>query len=106
MLEHVEDDRKAMRELRRVLAPHGWAVLMVPINAPVTYEDARITTPEARAQAFGQRDHVRRYGPDFVDRLQESAFQVLKLSPEQIGRADELQRMAINASECVFFCRR
>jgi SAM-dependent methyltransferase len=106
VLEHVLDDRKAMRELRRVMAPRGWAVVMVPITAPATYEDARITDPSARAKAFGQRDHVRRYGPDFVDRLKESAFEVEQISPEQIVRVDDMRRMAIAAGERIFFCRK
>lgn len=41
VLEHVPDDRKAMREFRRVLKRSGWAILLVPINAGKTYEDAR-----------------------------------------------------------------
>ena len=31
VLEHVPDDVRAMRELRRILRPDGWAVLEVPI---------------------------------------------------------------------------
>jgi hypothetical protein len=27
-------------------------------------------------KAFGQKDHVRRYGPDFADRLREAGFTV------------------------------
>ena len=32
VLEHVVDDRKAMRELHRVLRPGGWALVLVPID--------------------------------------------------------------------------
>lgn len=39
VLEHVPDDRKAMREFWRVLKPTGWAILLVPIMAEVTFED-------------------------------------------------------------------
>ena len=47
VLEHVPDDRKAMREFPRVLKRGGWAILLVPINAGKTYEDASITEPQS-----------------------------------------------------------
>ncbi|HET6605956.1 MAG TPA: class I SAM-dependent methyltransferase, partial [Rhodopila sp.] len=44
VLEHVDDDRRAMRELFRVLKPGGIALLTVPINPSraETYEDPAI----------------------------------------------------------------
>ncbi len=77
VLEHIVDDQKAMRELYRVLKKDGWAVLMVPFSDwENTYEDFTITTDEGREKAFGQKDHVRMYGKDFVNRLQSSGFTV------------------------------
>jgi predicted SAM-dependent methyltransferase len=78
VLEHVQDDRKAMRELRRVLKPEGWAVILVPISSKraQTYEDPAIVSPKERERAFGQHDHVRIYGRDFKDRLLEAGFKV------------------------------
>jgi ubiquinone/menaquinone biosynthesis C-methylase UbiE len=69
VLEHVPDDRKAMREFARVLKPEGWAVFMVSLSEEHTIEDPSITSPAERERLFGQHDHVRRYGPDFKDRL-------------------------------------
>lgn len=78
VLEHVLDDRKAMRELHRVLRPSGWAIVVVPISSrrPATFEDPAIVTPPARERAFGQADHVRVYGRDFKARLEEAGFAV------------------------------
>ena len=53
VLEHVPDDCKAMRESPRVLKRGGWAILLVPINAGKTYEDASITEPAERLRVFG-----------------------------------------------------
>jgi SAM-dependent methyltransferase len=78
VLEHVEDDRRALAEIRRVLAPGGWAILMCPVDRrrARTLEDPRATTPAARHRLFGQSDHVRLYGRDYVDRLAEAGFAV------------------------------
>ncbi|GJQ47891.1 MAG: type 11 methyltransferase [Candidatus Kuenenia stuttgartiensis] len=74
VLEHVDDDKQAMREFFRVLKNSGWAILLVPVTSEKTYEDPSIIEPAKRLKAFGQEDHVRRYGSDYVDRLREAGF--------------------------------
>ena len=78
VLEHVADDVGAARELARVLAPGGLALVQVPVEPtlPQTYEDFSIETPEGRERAFGQSDHVRIYGPDVEDRLRAGGLAV------------------------------
>lgn len=78
VLEHVIDDKKAIRELFRVLRPGGWGILQVPIslNLNKTYEDVSVTSPSEREKIFGQSDHVRMYAIDYLDRLRESGFEV------------------------------
>jgi SAM-dependent methyltransferase len=78
VLEHVDDDRRAMRELFRILQPGGIALLTVPINPTreVTYEDATITDPVERQAHFNAPDHRRFYGLDFSDRLRNAGFLV------------------------------
>jgi SAM-dependent methyltransferase len=86
ILEHIPDDRKAMRELHRVLKPGGFGIVMVPIirGVEVTHEDASINTPLLRWKYYADSDHVRQYGRrDFVDRLSAAGFRV-----DQIGAAD------------------
>ena len=75
VLEHVPDDRAAMREMLRVLKPDGFAILQVPVyDMPATIEDLEATTDEDRLRLYGQRDHVRKYGGDYPDRLREAGF--------------------------------
>lgn len=92
VLEHVPDDRKAMRELCRVLRPSGFAILNVPVLIKETFEDPSIVDPVDRQRVYGHFDHVRNYGRDYKDRLVESGFEVTEchahdlLSPEEIER--------------------
>ena len=78
VLEHVPDDRGAMREFCRVLGPRGWAILQSPLDPrrAMTFEDFTITDPEERERVFGQFDHVRVYGRDYFDRLAAPGFNV------------------------------
>jgi SAM-dependent methyltransferase len=97
VLEHVPDDRRAMREIRRVLKPSGWALLLVPnVDGEVTDEEPTIADPEEQLRRFGQTDHVRRYGWDFVTRLEEAGLEVEvirseNLLSEEIIRRDRLR---------------
>jgi SAM-dependent methyltransferase len=96
VLEHVPDDRKAMREFARVLKSSGWAVILVPCfpDRGKTFEDWSVTDPAEWLKVFGQADHVRVYGNDFADRLQECGFDVRVvhpcdfLSPKDMKRFD------------------
>lgn len=71
VLEHVDDDLAALREITRVLAPGGHAILQTPYAAllETTWSDRGVHTPEARLQAFGQEDHVRLFGRDIFRRF-------------------------------------
>ena len=78
VLEHIPDDRQAMRELFRLLRPGGLALLTVPINPSRrdTYEDPAITGPAERHAHFSAADHQRYYGMDFAERLSVAGFAV------------------------------
>ena len=78
VLEHIEDDSKAMSELYRVLKPGGMGIFQIPqdLSLEKTYEDFSITSEEERKKHFGQYDHVRVYGKDYFDRLRKVGFKV------------------------------
>jgi SAM-dependent methyltransferase len=99
LLEHVEEDLLAMRELFRVLKKGGQAVLQVPISYHIdkTYEDFTLKTNEEREDAFGQFNHVRIYGADYVDRLESVGFTVNK-----INISKKYERYGLNPEEDIF----
>lgn len=78
VLEHIEDDKKAMSELYRVLKPNGFGIFQIPqdLTREKTYEDFTITSPKERAKHFGQYDHVRIYGKDYFNKLRSVGFKV------------------------------
>ena len=104
VLEHIVDDRKAMAELLRVLMPGGWAILQVPFSPLLknTFEDFSVVDADEREMVFGQSDHVRIYGADYVSRLRSVGFKA-----DQKKLSDVLiKKFALNGDELVFFCRK
>ena len=90
VLEHVDDDNAAMRELFRILKPNGFALLSVPLNPSrrETYRDPAITDPRLRLLHFGGTDHKRYYGLDIADQLGGHGFVVetFRMPPELEAR--------------------
>lgn len=103
VLEHIPDDLKAMREIRRVLSPEGIAILQVPLSkiSLTTIEDNSIIDPKEREIAFGQFDHVRIYGQDYTYRLKNSGFKV-----NRINISSEYPQNGLNEEEDIFVCKK
>jgi SAM-dependent methyltransferase len=77
ILEHVESDHKALTELYRIMRKGGMGVMLAPIDysRDNTFEDDTITDPKQRAEVFGQYDHRRIYGKDYLTRLAAAGFE-------------------------------
>lgn len=105
VLEHVMDDRKAMQEFLRVLKLSGWAILQVPIHHELdkTFEDPKIISPEERKRMFGKDDHVRKYGRDYKDRLEEVGFTV-KVENYTTELGNEIRKKYNLGGEQIYFC--
>lgn len=105
VLEHVQDDKRAMREFYRVLKNDGWAILLVPITSEKTFEDPSIVVPSERIKYFGKEDHVRNYGLDYVDRLREAGFSVEVSKVNDLVQSHEAIRMGLSRdSGEIYYC--
>lgn len=115
VLEHVADDRAAMREIYRVLAPGGWAVVTVPGPDPAlglpprlarTIEDPAVTSAEERRRRYGHPGHLRQYGSDLAERLRAEGFDVALREVGAGGPASEARRCGRFDAYPVFVCRK
>jgi ubiquinone/menaquinone biosynthesis C-methylase UbiE len=94
VLEQVEDDRVALRELYRVLLSGGELL----ISAGLTGQKETQELGHANKRLSGNR---RLYGSDFRGRLEEAGFQVTPLTYNL--SAEELERYAIKP-EVFYHC--
>lgn len=108
VLEHIPDDKLAMSELYRVMKKDGWGIFQVPINtkSKVTYEDFSITSPEGREKAFGQIDHVRLYGLDYKEKLQNIGFEVEVDDYVNSFSTKEIFKYGFMPSELIYRCKK
>lgn len=105
VLEHIPDDRKAMREIYRVMKPSGWAILQVPIWAEETVEDPSVPREEY-ARVYGHPDHVRRYGFDYPERLASVGFEVTVDDFARTLPRKRVERYGLFPTEDIFYCER
>lgn len=101
VLEHVEDDTKAMKELYRILKKGGWGIAMVPIalNLETDFEIDNITSDNERIKYFGQADHLRQYSKSgFISKLEKVGFNVKDLGVDFFGYENFLKLGILNRS--------
>ena len=106
VLEHIPNDRAAIKELRRVLKKDGVAYITVPFlfSCDTTLENPEYNTPELRVRYYGSYDHLRQYGSDFASVLRDEGFVVCEVKPNGRYTPEELKKYGILEDEIVFKC--
>lgn len=101
VLEHVDDDIRALSEIHRVLKPGGIAILQTPYCEGISekIEDHAVISPEARLQLYGQEDHVRLYGRDFRSYICSQGFDDICVTHREIFSDVDTKRYGVNALE-------
>lgn len=108
VLEHIYNDRLAIQELYRTLKPGGEAILQVPISEVLSksYENKKVKSKEMRIKYFGQRNHVRIYAWDYVNRLKQAGFDVEIISLTELYGVDFMTKHGLNANEKIILAKK
>lgn len=108
VLEHVDDDLKALGEIWRVLEVGGHAILQTPYSTVLhaTWRDRGITRERARRHAYGQEDHVRLFGRDIFERFASGGMQPRIGLHEDLLHAIDSGRYGVNPREPFFLFQR
>lgn len=103
ILEHVQDDTKAMKELYRVLKEDGVCLFLVPLAIGLDKTDEAFgLSAEENWRRFGQDDHARLYArEDFLDRLTDAGYLVHILGKEYFGEGC-WQEQGLNDIHCIY----
>lgn len=87
VLEHVDDWRKALMELNRILKKGGMIILSFPVD--LTYEtvdeDPNVVSDADRLKKYGQADHKRVFGRDSKELLENIGFKVEEIAGENFS---------------------
>lgn len=102
VLEHVDDDNQAIKELYRITRRGGCGIIMAPIivGLKTTVEDPSVKDEAGRWRLFGQNDHVRLYAhDDYVAKVRSQGFRLQELGEgyfgEDVFRSLGLKRTSI-----------
>ena len=105
VLEHVENDIIALKEIKRVMKKGGLGIVQVPFYNPIpkkTFEDKSIKTDSAREIHFGQSDHVRKYGKDNTKRLESVGFNVKCYRPQELLNNSQIKKYGVLINEDLY----
>lgn len=107
VMEHIGEEQKAFSELKRCLRQGGCLVLTVPICwEQATYEDEKIETEEDRIRYYGQKDHVRLYGNDIVERIEKFGFDVKLFRCNEVVEKECRKRFGFIDGDSVLLCKK
>jgi hypothetical protein len=108
VLEHVNDDFKAMKEFYRVMKPGGWGIFQVPVDysRETTYYNEAITNPKEREKHFWQADHLRLYGKNYGQVLAKAGFIVEEIDLTSELSEELVERYALPQKEIIYLCKK
>lgn len=106
ILEHVQDDIRVMAEMYRVMKPGGFGVFQVPLDESLaaTRQDPFLRDEVEQNRLFGQKDHVRYYGIDYLKRLESVGFKVENIHLGDVLPDIDFERYGVYPGESIPVC--
>ncbi len=106
VLEHVENADICMKELYRIMNKGGWGIFQVPLDVTreKTYEDKSIITEADRELHFWQKDHLRLFGLDYKDKLQNAGFTVIVDDYVNTLTPQDVEKFRLPKGEMIYLC--
>lgn len=108
ILEHIPDDKRALNMMKKMLKPSKESCLIVMIPQRFdqnTHEnDPQVETDADRLKFYGQEDHVRYPGADYIDRIKEAGFEIdvfCVQSAYRILKTSPISKVSRNITSCV-----
>jgi len=98
VLEHIADDKKAMRELSRIINKNGKVIISVPIDSNLN-KSIKYESPNSL-----EYNHYHRYGIDFSESLAEFFF-IKEYIFSEIFSEKEFKSLCLT-DECIFVCQK
>ena len=103
VLEHIENDLKAMQELYRVTKSGGICIIQTPFKEGDIYEDIRLKSEAERLLHFGQKDHIRTYSVEgLMNRLSGAGFHTTK----QVYKESKDNRNGFSTDETIIVAKK
>jgi SAM-dependent methyltransferase len=110
LLQYVKDDQTVFSELKRLLRPGGFVIILTLINWEMdrTYEKPVTDEDRDRLNRFYEPGLERVYGADFQKRLVKAGFGVETIDyADQLGSvAREYYRLGDGTREIIFKCKK
>jgi SAM-dependent methyltransferase len=110
LLQYVKDEQAVFSELKRVLRPGGFAIIITLINWAMgrTYENPVTDEDHDRLHHYFEPGLKRVYGADFQKRLAKAGFGVEAIDyVDQLGSvAREYYRLGDGTREIIFKCKK
>jgi SAM-dependent methyltransferase len=107
VLHLIDDDRVAMHELYRVIAPGGWALLQSSVDtARETTIDLVPAAPVPGEEGRYEEVLLRQYGRDYANLLEQAGFDVTVADFARYEPPDVQRELGLDINETIFFCRK